>query len=191
MKVTRTRLYEGGITAVAVSFMFFMMGCGGGEEPEDPGPGPGIYLVGKVTGGGWVTTPDGGKANFGFNASNCEDPTIAVGQFNFHDMTFAGGAVKMKGKLLKVGQCDFDGGCTDADATATCPKGGYVFKVAYRSTNPKLPGEGEAAACVVDNGEGIHGEADVVSFAVKTGPFEGYEISGIAKGNIQAHTCDE
>ena len=188
MKKARTRLYESGITAIALGFMFFMMGCDG---EDDPGPGPGTYLVGKVTGGGWVTTPGGGKANFGFNASNCENPAIPVGQFNFHDMSIADGAVKMKGKLLRVGQCDVEGGCTDVESGESCPKGGYVLEVAYRSTNPKLPGAGEAVACVVDNGEGINGEADVVSFVVSTGPFLGYEISGNAKGNIQAHTCDE
>jgi hypothetical protein len=187
----KTRLYQGGIIAAAVAFILPLVSCdgsGGGGGDVTP-PDPSTYISGKVTGGGWVETDSGGKANFGFNASNCDDPVNPAGQFTFHDMTAPIGAVKMKGTLLSLGQCVEEDGCGSTELAQMCPEGGYVFEVEYRSTNPKMPGEGLAAACVVDNGEGINGTGDLVGFAVSGGPFDGYFISGQVHGNIQAHLC--
>jgi hypothetical protein len=193
MENLKTRFYQGGIIAAAVAFILPLVSCDGGGGGGGGGitPDPTTYISGKVTGGGWIDTDTGGKANFGFNASNCEDPDNPTGQFNFHDKTASIGAVKMNGTLVSVGQCIEEEGCGTAGFDLTCPNGGYVFEVEYRSTNPRMPGEGLAAACVVDNGEGMKGTGDLVGFAVSGGPFDGYSISGEVHGNIQAHLCEE
>jgi len=68
----------------------------------------------------------------------------------------------------------------------------YEIKIHYRSTNPKEPGEGEAVACVVDNGEGINAiSLDNAFIDVVSGPYNGYTNSGPVKGNIQSHECKE
>ena len=183
------RLYQCGIIGVACAFVAVLVACGGGNPPP---PDPSSFIKGEVSGGGWLTT-DRGKANFGFSASNCEDPANPTGTFNFHDKTAPGfvGGVKINGEVVNVGQCTLDAGCKpEEQPDLECPKGGYVVQVTYTSTNPRLPGTGTAVACLVDNGEGINGTGDLAGLIVGDGPFEGYQVRGTIKGNIQAHLCE-
>ena len=179
----KTRLYQFGFLLLAVAIVLVLPNCNV----------TGATVVGKVTGGGWIETKGGGKANFGFNGSNCDDPAVASGRFNYHDpgAGFPGG-LKMEGSVLAAKQCTSGIGCTDADNVipGTCPFGGYLVSVGYRSTNPKVPGTGTAGACVVDNGEGKNGTGDLLGLGVSTGPYSGYAATGTVHGNIQGHKCN-
>ncbi len=145
---------------------------------------------GKVTGGGWIPSASGDpgdKANFGFNAAQC-DPDAIRGQFNYHDQNAplfaAGGGVKMNGPVVAPG------GLCVAFPPCGCPAGSYWITVEYGSTNPNFPGDGVAVACVTDNGEGINAtSADMGSISVTSGPYTGYFNSGPVQGNIRAHDC--
>ncbi len=152
---------------------------------------------GKVTGGGWIPSTSGDpgdKANFGFNAAQCDVGTIR-GRFDYHDQNAAGfaaaGGVKMNGPVTETGLCGvapFTGG--GPCGFLFCPDGSYVITVEYSSTNPNLPGDGTAFACVTDNGEGINAtSADMGLVVVPTGPYAGYVNSGLVQGNIRAHDC--
>jgi hypothetical protein len=102
------------------------------------------------------------------------------------------GGVKIEGSVISASQCNSAGGCTDGDKVVpgTCPYGGYLVAVGYRSTNPKNPGAGTAGACVVDNGEGSNGTGDLIGLGISSGPFAGYSIGpATVHGNIQAHKC--
>ena len=144
---------------------------------------------GKVTGGGWIPSTSGDprdKANFGFNAAQCEEGVIR-GRFDYHDHNAAGfaaaGGVKMNGPVTETtGLC---GG-----PPCACAAGSYVITVDYDSTNPNFPGNGVAVVCVADNGAGINAtSADMGSLRVATGPYMGYANSGPVQGNIRAHDC--
>lgn len=151
---------------------------------------------GKVTGGGQVVDKEGTQiANFGFNADSCvTGPESPEGHFNWVD-TKSG--VKMNGPLTRMENClasksKICSNCRDYFGTNT-----YTMEVAYRSTNPKYPGEGIAYACVKDNGEGKEVDpGDLVWVLVDDdpsvgGPYSGYSVIGLVQGNIQKHTCDE
>ena len=144
---------------------------------------------GKVTGGGWIPSTSGDprdKANFGFNAAQCDADAIR-GRFDYHDQNAAGfaaaGGVKMNGPVTAMtGLCE--------TPPCPCPAGSYVITVDYGSTNPNFPGDGVAVACVTDNGEGINAtSADMGSISVTSGPYTGYFNSGPVQGNIRAHDC--
>jgi hypothetical protein len=150
---------------------------------------------GKVTGGGWIPSASGEageKANFGFNAEECT-PDEVKGHFNYHDKALE---VKMNGPVIDAGECvepfsnpNLSLSCLFC--TLTFPGlPAYGIEVAYRSTNPALPGTGNAIACVTDNGEGANAtSADLGRIFVLSGPYAGYQNAGPVQGNIQAHRC--
>lgn len=117
------------------------------------------------------------------------------------------GGVKMNGWVTEVADCALIGG--NVDAQGLCDKceaitGEVGFKVAeggsgfaaiaanHRSTNPKKPGEGKVAACMVDNGEGSEAiDDDMIAVKVTKGPFKGYFNRGPVQGNVQQSSCPE
>jgi hypothetical protein len=173
-------MYQLGVAAVALTSIALYPNCV---------PAVGTALQARVTGGGHVDLPGGGKANFGFNGSSCEDPQNPSGQFNFHDM---GEGVKMQGGVIAAAQCD-PGGADCQDSGETCPAGAYFIGVGYVSKNPKSPGTGEAGVCLRARGDeqasGPKGE--IVKLSVSTGPFAGYTLENLpVQGSINAHPCN-
>jgi len=176
-----------GIALMAILGVVSLYGCG---------------VPGKVTGGGFIENCDGSKSNFGFNASSCEG--YIKGHFNYIDKNAGDylGGVKMNGTVIDAAECVDPDICKTKIECVYCKmlmkkyneydsERVYQVTVNYRSTNPKFPGEGEAIACVVDNGEGINASAsDLAAIKVTSGPFEGYFNAGPVQGNIQAHDCD-
>jgi hypothetical protein len=157
-------------------------------------------------------------ANFGFWGDSCGDTT--VGNFNYHDKSagldydsgLKGGGLKMLGPVDLVCDCmqaADEGGeeCAGLPGTGLCAlcqavagtlgwvgTEGYVtaIRADYFSTNPKIVGQGEVLACVVDNGEGAVADADDrLAVKVLSGPYEGYINGGEVSGNIQAYPCPE
>ncbi len=171
------------IALMAMVAVVGLIGCSTG-----PGPGPG-FVGARVTGGGWLPSASGvlgQKANFGFNAAQCTAGVFA-GHFNYHDKgapLFQPGGVKMNGSVVGAKLCTAGPSCASG-----CPDGSIEVEVHYRSTNPRLPGEGTALACVDDNGEGANAAADTGRIKVTTGPFGNYVNEGPVQGNIQDHTC--
>jgi len=93
----------------------------------------------------------------------------------------------MNGSVVGAKPCSMLDSCL---LSSGCPHGSIEVTVHYRSTNPRLPGEGTALACVDDNGEGSNAPAaDTGRIKVTTGPFINYENEGPVQGNIQNHTC--
>lgn len=135
---------------------------------------------GLYTGGGWIDSTEGdGKANFGFNVTNCEG--YVEGHFNYRDKN---AGIKMNGEIVEFKQCFF-GDCKIFDCD-------YYSIVDYRSTNPKVPGYGQAWICAGDGGEGANSsELDDVWIYVIDGPYDGYFNFGSVNGNIQQHECVE
>ncbi len=155
----------------------------------------GEFMGGKVTGGGFIEDEEGYSANFGFNAVQCaEGDEFLEGNFNFHDKNaedFQPGGVKMNGIVTGFVLCDDDPETDDCACFLPGEEMLVQAEVFYRSTNPKMEGDGIARACVVDRGEGSNEEdpGDQGIIEVMTGPFGGYSKEGEVQGNIQAHTC--
>jgi hypothetical protein len=143
-------------------------------------------------GGGWMLSNDGvSKANFGFNVTRCGE--LLEGHLNYHDRSAVGyasaGGVKLNGPVTEVLLCPRIG-ASDPDCSA-CPASSAGTRVLarfdYRSTNPKLPGQGRVVACVINRGGDM---ADAVGFEVQTGPFAGYSNSGVLQGgSIEQASC--
>jgi hypothetical protein len=158
---------------------------------------------GFVTGGGHLPSSDGvpgDKANLGFSGQQCDLSQPATGNFNYHDTHAAPqpGGVQMNGDVVDAAICSCGGSSTGSRACVFCvvvfgcpsnPSSVYGIDVNYRSTNSQFPGTGTAAACVIDNGEGVNATEDQAAVRVFTGPFAGYFDRGPAQGNIQAHSC--
>lgn len=148
-------------------------------------------VPGKVTGGGTIPGPNGGKANLGFNGDSCSGDV--TGQFNYVDIK---SKVKANGDVVKAKRC-VDADTEDAEFSLLCglcklavgvPS--YGLKVNYRSTEPTKPGAGTAIACVVDNGQGAKATGkDLAAIYVIDGPFGGYSAKGPVQGNIKSHAC--
>ncbi|MDH5764721.1 MAG: hypothetical protein OEZ38_01805 [Gammaproteobacteria bacterium] len=147
---------------------------------------------GKVTGGGTIVSASGnGKANFGFNGDSCTGKV--KGKFNFHDKYHNAdkGGVKLNGTVTGTDHCIATG--TGARYSGDCTQcaNGYIVKLNYKSTNPKIPGTGEAIACVVDNGQGMKAtSSDSIWVKATSGPYSGYFSKGNVQGNIKGHACD-
>lgn len=182
------------LTAVSAAVMAAMLtGCG----------------FTQVSGGGWIpSVVEGEKANFGFWGDTCYGPV--QGNFNYHDMNAPVGesiGVKMNGWVTEAADCgvaglnlDAVGLCKECRAIATgagltvAEDGSGLAALAadYRSTNPKIKGEGKLIACMADNGEGSKAIADdVIAVKVTKGPFKGYFNKGPVQGNIQQSSCPE
>jgi hypothetical protein len=167
---------------------------------------------GIATGGGTIPskfpeTRGATTANFGFWGDSCGVST--TGNFNYHDKSVfneqKAGGLKMVGPVQDACDCmqrgtseDCDGLCAICDALSylgdVLGENGYVsaLKAHYYSSNPKLPGEGTAYACVVDNGEGSQVDADdALAVTVEGGPYDGYFNWGEVSGNLQAYPCPE
>jgi hypothetical protein len=168
------KLFQGNVMklfkyALFASFLFLgLSGC----MPE-----------GSYTGGGWLVSAeeDGdGKANFGFNATNCDG--VVEGHFNYRDK---GAKVAMNGDIVEFHKCVF-GDCLLVDF---CD---YYSVVEYKSTAKKNKGFGEALLCASDDGEGANslGLNDFGVY-VLSGPHDGYLNFGKVSGNIQSHECEE
>ena len=140
----------------------------------------GCMPTGTYTGGGWLSDEEG-RANFGFNASNCDGPV--VGHFNFRDK---GEGVAMNGDVVEFTKC-FSGDCLLIEF---CD---YYSIVEYRSTAKGSKGEGgEALVCASDDGEGANSlELNDFGVYVYSGPYDGYLKFGKVNGNIQSHECPE
>jgi len=182
----KNQLYKLGIVVTSVACVFLFANCVTDLESGTPIPG-------KVTGGGRIDVDGGGQANFGFNASGCDDPANPTGRFNYLDMQAAyPGGVKMNGTVLEAYQCDPNGDDCDYGAAEACPAGAYLVSFGYRSTNPKEQGPpptGTGYVCMIDNGEGSAADADRIGISIDGGPFDGYQISGDVRGNVQGHPC--
>ena len=157
----------------------------------------GCLVPGKVTGGGTLASanPASDKtASFGFSANGC-DPMNLHGSFTYHDRGVPesvapsrGGGLKIKGAVVGAGLCQEE---DQTGPECICLIGEYQVDVVYRSTNPFTPGNGNAIACVLDNGEGFQAiTADNVFVGILTGPYAGYTNENSVSGNIQAHRCD-
>lgn len=158
-------------------------------------------LNGKATGGGTLDSVGGsGKAVFAFTASNCEDKNgdeVIKGKMNYRDRTAIDyadmGGVGLQAEVTDAALCGdgiagFDPNNPTAIDACACDPGEYNMVGDYRSTNPKLPGEGVVNACVLDMGTGtdMHG---IVELTVASGPYEGYANLGSLQGNVKAHEC--
>lgn len=162
----------------------------------------GCEYNGKVTGGGSMDGINGGKANFGFNASQCldkDDNFVVKGNLNYHDK---GVGVKLKGDVTNAGLCAvdgdvFDGGsqCNTADGIGACFGGEHEVQFNYDSKNPAVPGSGTGVACLSDGGEGVNVGggtfgADSVYVQINSGPYAGYANFQVGiNGNVQDHAC--
>jgi hypothetical protein len=182
--------YLYGVVIACMMAVVCTLGCS-----RDGGGDPTVFFPIKTTGGGFIEDDEGYRANFGFNAAQCaEEEEFLEGHFNYHDKNaedFQPGGVKMNGEVMGFTVCDDNPLTTDCICTA--PSGEMLVQatVEYRSTNPKMKGEGTAFACVVDRGEGSNEEdpGDEGIIEVMDGPFGGYMKMGEVQGNIQAHTC--
>ncbi len=160
----------------------------------------------QVSGGGWIpSVVEGEKANFGFWGDSCYEGV--QGNFNYHDMNAVEGGVKMNGWVTEAADCAVVDGNLDAKPLCLVCKaiaGEAGLRVAedgsglaalaadYRSTNPKIKGEGKLIACMADNGEGSKAIADdMIAVKVTKGPFKGYFNKGYVQGNIQQWSCPE
>ena len=150
-----------------------MMGC---ERPT------------KATGGGRIDAHSSYNmsdvANFGFNGHSCEGPV--QGQFQFSDMSIRiDGGVKFHATVTDSSICeDIFFGCAD------CSYGEVKIEADYDSTNPERPGSGAAVVCLTDGGEGAD-TTDTAFVKLNGGPFNGYSLAGVVRGNVQDHGCDE
>jgi hypothetical protein len=171
----KRKLFIIAIFVIGSIFLFSLTGC---DEIE-----------GKFTGGGWIcpeqspgptataATPENGEIveckageiNFGFVFNACS-PGDPKGRFNYNDKD---AGVKMKGEFIMW---------VDDDP--------WTAHINYTSKSKVFSGSGEAEVKVWDLGEGSgdHGQLEI---NVTSGPFEGYQKSGIVKGNIQEHECDD
>lgn len=173
-------------------------------------------------GGSMASTSDDPKhkAHIGFTATDCNSNEIfdGTGQLNYIDKKAPGfdGGVKFHGDILEANQCAVEGatdlglGCVfcafalaeeDPFGAQWTPEQALVvlaeaeFKgivVEYRSTNPKVPGDGIAVLCAADFGEGGGGLNDFAILAnidEAEGPYEGYFNVSPVKGNVQMHSC--
>src|SRR5262249_50053546 len=150
---------------------------------------------GKVTGDGWIQSVSGnGKANFGFNGQQCV-PGELKGEFDYYDQPLG---VKMHSAVVSASLCAGDNsGQIPSAACGVCTELGlpigttYGIDFPYRSTNPKVPGEGFGIVCVTDNGEGKNAaQPDILGILIIDGPYSGYSnINYVQGGNIQSHKC--
>jgi hypothetical protein len=176
-------------------------------------------------GGSLVNQEGEKTASFGFNAQDCDetpetgDPSEffnGKGQLNYNNKSEG---VKFHAEVREANQCVF--GQEPSDLGLACIFCAFViaeeelfgiddfddaqlflaqeeFKgigLEYRSTNPKARGEGLAAVCTVDLGEGSNNEG-INGFTIVAipdedfgGPFAGYFNYGAVQGNIQMHPC--
>lgn len=157
---------------IGTVFLFSLTGC---DE-----------INGKFTGGGWIC-PEGpapaaampengeiveckaGEINFGFVFNAC-GPDGPKGRFNYNDKK---AGVKMKGEFIMWVNDD-----------------PWTARVRYTSKVKLFPGTGDADVKVWDLGEGSgdHGRLEI---NILDGPLAPYQKSGIVKGNIQEHECDD
>ena len=94
---------------------------------------------GKVTGGGWINAVDGvRKANYGFNASSCDEEV--KGRFNYHDKSTG---MKVNGEVTATGVCvtesieTSEAVTTNTNCLSVCAAGSHVVAVSY--THLTLP----------------------------------------------------
>src|SRR5579884_225440 len=143
----------------------------------------------KVTGGGMMDGASG-RDTITVNADSCGDTVSGEFEYVAHESL-----VKMHGQPIQATQCVVTGVDANGNPITTCPQcqmfvglvspgtlfgGGAAdsqFIVDYRSTNPALPGTGQALACVSDNGQG-GGSRDTAYVQVLSGPFAGYTNFG-------------
>jgi hypothetical protein len=117
-----------------------------------------------VTGGGWITGPSGGKANFGVAGGNKNGGLWGHLQYNDHGAN--GPKVHGTGVTLYTVT-----GPTSRHIEGTCDvngQGGFTYKVD-----------------VADNGQ--PGENDTFAIQLSNGYSAGGTLGG---GNIQLHDCD-
>jgi hypothetical protein len=167
------------ITIMLFAIMFSLSGC---------------MALGKVSGGGWLEGAEGGKANLGFNAAQCEVGFIG-GSFTYHDKK--ADKLQIHGDVTNAGLChgnpsDYDkdlgkcnscraiwGGSTLLGCTAYQVEFDYV-------TQGKAKDTGTGFACVVDCGEGSKALADALYIELDYGYINSGPLSG---GNIKAQSC--
>lgn len=157
---------------------------------------------GRVTGGGTVHGPSG-HDTIAVNGDSCGSQVKGEFEYVAHNAE-----VKMHGGVTAVTQCVVIGVDANGNPITSCPQcqalvallnPGQVFglgaadfevDVAYRSTNPAFAGNGQAFACVSDNGQGRKSTGEDVAFVqVLSGPFAGYTNFGSVQGNIKHHKC--
>lgn len=152
-------------------FLFSLSGCkvtGGGWICSEPCPGPTTVSTVDTVENGPVEECKPGEINFGLVFNDC-GPDGPKGNFNYNDKAYP---VKMDGEFEY-----------------------WLFPwtafVSYTSKEKESKGEtGYAIVKVEDLGEGSedHGRLKII---VLSGPFGGYHKSGVVKGNIQEHECED
>ncbi len=176
----------------------FFLGLGLAALTLGAGPCPG-----RVTGGG-ILGGLNGRDTIAVTGDSCGATTKGEFEYVAHVSE-----VKMHGDVVGVTQCVATGVDQNGNLITTCPQcqalstllnpSGQTFglgaadfevDVSYRSTNPAFPGNGQALACVSDNGQGSKSTGPDVAFVqVVSGPFAGYTNFGDVQGNIQHHKC--
>ena len=153
----------------------------------------GCEIPGKVTGGGFMDGAGGGKANLGFNATQCELVGESTGRVNYHDKS---AGVKVNGSVLDAGFCSPDTAVVQftpqgavIEICSFCFPNEYEVFFSYESTNPAVPGGGEGLICLRDDGEG-QGDLDNAFVFLYSGVYGGYFNGDTGwQGNIQGHDC--
>ena len=138
-----------------------------------------LFLVGCVgltstpanlTGGGTIDGANG-QANFGFSANTCSPSGKVQGKFTYVDQA---SDVKFNGEVENAVLC-LSGTCN------VCGAGEYQISLTYKSTNPKLYGQGGAVVCL--------SEDENIALQIINGPFSNYTRNGQFQGNVQSHKC--
>lgn len=154
----------------------------------------GCEIPGKVTGGGFMDGSKGGKANLGFNATQCELVGESTGRVNYHDKS---AGVKVNGSVLDAGFCSPDSAVLQftpngilIELCSFCFPNEYEVFFDYTSTNPAVPGGGQGLVCLRDDGEG-GGDLDNAFVFLYSGAYAGYFNGDTGwQGNIQGHECN-
>jgi len=162
----------------------------------------GCAIPGTFSGGGTIPNKasTNGKATFTFSGDNCSG--YIVGSVNYVGHEAMPGTVKLNSvELENTGECVSPEDSNYAVAACTLCNGlnllsqagdgpVYASEFRYISTNPTIPGEGEAFICVQDNGQGSKASGpDYGVISVTSGPYSGYLKFGPLKGNASSGAC--
>ena len=154
---------------IVMVFAIFVLALGGCNSDND-----------EMTGGGWIETDKGKKANFGFNFKcKCDDNGDAKisGQLQYNDH---GEGVRFHGVADSL---DIEDTC---DGWLNTWEGRYYGS--YTPQPRKLGDGGRFEIYLKDNGEPGPSKGDELELTLTEGEYDGYhQKATLAGGNIQAH----